>query len=204
MNAFEQYLALYEIDSVRLSIEAKVRYGIISDAKKGMPVMPENAKKIKAAVLRLTGIPYVGSFERILAEWQTVSNPTRQTAPKKSTLVERKQSMSHDNGPPIMENKSEVARILAQIRDEYEAAQQGLSGLSQGTPQHVFITTRMENMQKLHEQLQWLAGENIAIQLIADVLDTPASGTEVHASWLIQKRVTRNRWHVPHGPGAQW
>ena len=62
MNAFEQYLALYEIDPVRLSMEAKVRYLVIYNAKKGIPILSENAQKIKDAVLRLTGIPYIGSF----------------------------------------------------------------------------------------------------------------------------------------------
>ena len=62
MNTFEQYLLLYEIDPVRLSIEAKVRYLTVYNAKKGLPITPENAQKIKDAVLRLTGIPYVGSF----------------------------------------------------------------------------------------------------------------------------------------------
>jgi hypothetical protein len=62
MNEFEQYLLLYEIDPVRLSIEAHVRYLTVYNAKKGNPILPENAQKIKDAVLRLTGVPYVGSF----------------------------------------------------------------------------------------------------------------------------------------------
>ncbi len=62
MNEFEQYLLLYEIDPVRLSIEAHVRYLTVYNAKKGNPILPENAQKIKDAVLRLTGIPYVGPF----------------------------------------------------------------------------------------------------------------------------------------------
>jgi hypothetical protein len=77
-----------------------------------------------------------------------------------------------------VENHSEVARILTQIREEYEAAQRGLAGLSQGTPQHAFITARMENMGKLHEKLQGLTGEDIAIQLITAELDEVGSGTQ--------------------------
>jgi hypothetical protein len=67
MNTFEQYLALHEIDPIRLSMEAKVRYLIIHNAKKGNPITDENAKKIRAAVLRLTGEPYDGSFVLIPA-----------------------------------------------------------------------------------------------------------------------------------------
>ncbi len=62
MTEFEQYLLLYEIDPVRLSIEAHVRYLTIYNAKKGNGITFDNAKKIKDAVLRLTGVPYVGSF----------------------------------------------------------------------------------------------------------------------------------------------
>ncbi len=62
MNTFEQYLQLHEIDPIRLSIEARVRYLTIHNAKKGNPITGENAEKIKATVLRLTGVPYDGSF----------------------------------------------------------------------------------------------------------------------------------------------
>jgi len=50
-------------------------------------------------------------------------------------------------------NLSEVARLRQQITLEYEAAQRGLTGFSQGTAQHQFITARMEQMEKLHEDL---------------------------------------------------
>ena len=62
MTEFEQYMQLYEVDPVRLSIAAKVRYLTVYNAQKRHPLMPENAKKIKDAVLRMTGVPYVGSF----------------------------------------------------------------------------------------------------------------------------------------------
>ena len=69
------------------------------------------------------------------------------------------------------EQRSEVARLLSQINDEYEAAQRGLSGLSFGTSQHDFITARMENMGQLHSQLQSIVGD-AAIALIAERLNT--------------------------------
>ena len=62
MTAFEEYLALHEIDPISLSVEAKVRYGTIYNAKKGNPITLENAQRIKAAVLRVTSVPYTGSF----------------------------------------------------------------------------------------------------------------------------------------------
>ena len=68
------------------------------------------------------------------------------------------------------EHGSEVARLLSQISAEYEAAQRGLSGLAYGTSQHEFITTRMEHMGKLHNQLQSIVGD-VAIAMIADTLN---------------------------------
>lgn len=67
-------------------------------------------------------------------------------------------------------HRSEVARLLDQIREEYEAAMRGLSGLSQGTCRHSFITTRMENMGKLQTELEELVGDG-AIALVVTALE---------------------------------
>jgi len=66
---------------------------------------------------------------------------------------------------------SEVARLLAQIRAEYEAAQRGLSGLAQGSSNHVFITKKMENMGKLQVDLAGIVGEEASLALITDQLN---------------------------------
>ena len=66
--------------------------------------------------------------------------------------------------------KSEVARILAQIEAEYEASQSGLSGLASGTAQHEFITARMERLGELHSELRTLVGEK-AIVMMAQTLE---------------------------------
>jgi hypothetical protein len=79
---------------------------------------------------------------------------------------ERKEIMLGAN-----EQRSEVARLLSMISDEYEAAQRGLTGLAYGTSQHEFITTRMENMGQLHTELQSLVGD-VAIAMIADKLNS--------------------------------
>jgi hypothetical protein len=60
MTTFEHYLADHKIDPLYLSIEAHVRYLIVYNAKKGHPITPENAQKIKQAVYNLTGAPYTG------------------------------------------------------------------------------------------------------------------------------------------------
>ena len=56
------------------------------------------------------------------------------------------------------QNSSEVARILQQIDLEYQAARRGLTGLAE-CARHAFITARMENIGRLHAQLQGLVGE---------------------------------------------
>ncbi len=68
------------------------------------------------------------------------------------------------------EQRSEVARLLSQISAEYEAAQNGMTGLAYGTAKHDFITTRMENMGKIHNQLHDIVGD-AAIAMIADQLN---------------------------------
>ncbi|MBX5456804.1 MAG: hypothetical protein IRZ31_07880 [Thermogemmatispora sp.] len=67
---------------------------------------------------------------------------------------------------------SEVARLLAQIQAEYEAAERGLQGLALGVSRHCFITRRMERMGEIHAQLRALVGEEAMI-LIARHLDGP-------------------------------
>ena len=69
------------------------------------------------------------------------------------------------------QNKSEVARLLNQIREEYEAGVNALKGLALGTARHSFITASMENMGKLQEQLDELVGEG-AIALVIQALES--------------------------------
>ena len=64
---------------------------------------------------------------------------------------------------------SEVARLLAQISAEYEAAQRGMGDFAYGASKHEFITARMEHMGRLHIQLQSIVGE-MAIAMIADTI----------------------------------
>ncbi len=69
------------------------------------------------------------------------------------------------------EQISEVAHILTQIREEYEAAQRGFTGFAYGTSQHAFITARMEHMSELQSQLLDLVGD-AAIPMVADQLNS--------------------------------
>lgn len=69
------------------------------------------------------------------------------------------------------DNQSEVARLLRQIEQEYEAAQRGLSGLAFGVSQHEFITAKMERIQQSQEALGQLVGKWQATKLVAETLE---------------------------------
>jgi hypothetical protein len=79
--------------------------------------------------------------------------------------------------PPLAQVKpeagsqgSEVARILEQIRLEYESAHLGMSGSSYGSTKHSFITARMEMVSQLHEKLSALVGDG-AIGLVINEMN---------------------------------
>ncbi len=72
------------------------------------------------------------------------------------------------------ENKSEVARLLQHIDETYQAAKNGLTGLASGTAKHEFITTKMERLGDLHENLVTLVGPDRAISILAETIWPPA------------------------------
>jgi hypothetical protein len=74
-------------------------------------------------------------------------------------------------------HQSEVAYLVKRIQAEYESAMRGLTGLTYGTPQHLFITQKMETMSRLHNELQTHVGDQ-AIALITDALDAALQTTE--------------------------
>ena len=70
------------------------------------------------------------------------------------------------------ENKSEVARLMQRIDEEYEAAERGLNGFAQ-VEQHEFITARMERIGEHYEDLQQLVGEQEACRLLVEASNKP-------------------------------
>jgi hypothetical protein len=69
-------------------------------------------------------------------------------------------------------NKSEVARLLENIRLSYESAHLALHGPAI-VGRHEIITRKMENMQHDHAKLQTIVGEQEAGKLVAETLDKP-------------------------------
>ncbi|MEO7018986.1 MAG: hypothetical protein ABI234_02420 [Ktedonobacteraceae bacterium] len=66
-------------------------------------------------------------------------------------------------------SESQVARLLNQIETEYIAAQRGLTGMAESA-KHAAINARMENIGKLHQDLQVVVG-NTAHILVAACLE---------------------------------
>ncbi len=73
---------------------------------------------------------------------------------------------------------SEVARIKQEIALAYQSAQWGLTGLAYGTARLDFLVARQERIAVLHEDLRQVIGEQDAIEIVAETLDTvPATAT---------------------------
>jgi hypothetical protein len=67
---------------------------------------------------------------------------------------------------------SEIAQILHQIDQEYQASKRGLEGLASGTARHDFIQRKTEAIGQCHEHLSKLIGPEQAIALIANTIWT--------------------------------
>ncbi|MBE3561134.1 MAG: hypothetical protein IMW89_18235 [Ktedonobacteraceae bacterium] len=60
MYPFEEYLRRHRLEALTVSIAAKVRYLTVWNAIRGNPITPEQAHRIRQAVLSMTGLPYTG------------------------------------------------------------------------------------------------------------------------------------------------
>ena len=69
-----------------------------------------------------------------------------------------------------MENKSEVARLLENIRLSYESAQSAMSGPAM-VASHEFITKRMERIEESRAILASIVGSEQAMKLVTEILD---------------------------------
>ncbi len=60
MHPFEEYLKAHNLEALTVSVQAHVRYVTVWNAVKGNPITSEHARKIRQAVITITGIPYGG------------------------------------------------------------------------------------------------------------------------------------------------
>jgi hypothetical protein len=68
-------------------------------------------------------------------------------------------------------NQSEVARLMQQIEEEYEAARMALYGPSQGSACHDIIQAHMANAQQYGQQLIDQLGREEALPIIIQAMD---------------------------------
>ena len=60
VHPFEAYLKEQELEAIRVSIEARVRYLTVWNATRGNPILSEQAQHIRQAVYTLSGVAYNG------------------------------------------------------------------------------------------------------------------------------------------------
>ena len=65
--------------------------------------------------------------------------------------------------------ESEVARLLREIDEAYQAAERGLTGLASGTARHDFINAKEEKIALCHKELTTLVGPDQATALVVGV-----------------------------------
>lgn len=68
-------------------------------------------------------------------------------------------------------SQSEVARLMQQIDEEWQAAFNGMYGPAQGISQHKFINARYDRINELKTQLAEHVGEDQAMQYIIETMN---------------------------------
>jgi len=76
-----------------------------------------------------------------------------------------------------VDNKSEVAFLMQQIDEGYEAAMRAMGSFASGTLRHDFINARMENMEKHIDELEQKFGVESTTQALIEWSEGVASTT---------------------------
>ncbi len=76
----------------------------------------------------------------------------------------------------MAENKSEVARLMRQIDEEYQAAERGLNGLASGAARHDFIRRKYEAIGRCGDKLERLVGPEEGTRLMCEAYVRAAEG----------------------------
>jgi hypothetical protein len=83
------------------------------------------------------------------------------------------------------EPRSEVARLREHIRLEYEAAERGLCGISQGAARHAFITKKLENIVAHLNILKHLVGEQETAKVLVEALSNREDDEQIrYTPWI--------------------
>jgi hypothetical protein len=71
----------------------------------------------------------------------------------------------------INSNQSEVARVKAEFELQNAAAQYALNGMSLGVAKHSFITSKLDRMGELHEEMKKIIGEEEAARFVVKTMN---------------------------------
>jgi hypothetical protein len=66
-------------------------------------------------------------------------------------------------------NRSEVAKIMHRIEEEYAAMQNGMYGLVAGVARHDLIRARLDRVGQSQQELAQQVGEEIATRLVCEL-----------------------------------
>ncbi len=69
-----------------------------------------------------------------------------------------------------MQNQSEVARLVHQLDAECQAAHLAMYGYAE-VAKHEYITSRMERMGALHDELRAIVGEEEAVKVLVRAME---------------------------------
>lgn len=61
-EGFQRYLQHFGLSRQQVAMQARVTQGLVWRVEHGQPVQAQTAAKIRAALLRLTNVPYTGSM----------------------------------------------------------------------------------------------------------------------------------------------
>jgi hypothetical protein len=76
-------------------------------------------------------------------------------------------------------DQSEVARLRQRIEEEYQAAQQAVSGFRQAG-KHEFITASLDRIGNYQTQLATLIGEEESVKVVCQIFDQESPSTSNH------------------------
>ena len=79
--------------------------------------------------------------------------------------------------------ESEVARLLREIDEAYQAAQRALTGLACGTARHDFINAKEERIATCHQELTKLIGPDKATVLVAGIYFHGEKSSEISSPY---------------------
>lgn len=162
LAAFSEYTGKeYRLDNVRVSL-LPTFHEVCEDTKVTIETLTIATTRVSRQV-----------FELLLADKPVTEVQASLGLQTLTFITGRKYSLANvDVRIEEPENKSDVARTLQRINEEYESTQRGMYGLKEGTTRHQFITAGMERIADTILGLPENQREQVLIHLNNESTDT--------------------------------